>query len=188
MSSYPEQERALTYLRRRGTEAPLAAIRERVAETYREIEAAASGIDEARAAARPPSGGWCVMEVVDHLTLTDRAAAEQLRVLLAGQSSPEAVPAGLLSPDPFAMPWPTLLGEFRRVHRELLAILDGASEHASLVPKAKIEMVVKHQRPDGTLEPIHWFEHFDWKAFAITFHAHNREHLAQIGRILAATA
>ena len=47
-------------------------------------------------------------------------------------------------------------------------------------------MVVKCADPDGSLRPVHWLERFDWKAFAILLHAHNREHMAQIQRTLAA--
>jgi len=47
-------------------------------------------------------------------------------------------------------------------------------------------MVVKCARPDGALEPVSWLERFDWKAFSVLLHAHNREHIAQVERILNA--
>jgi hypothetical protein len=49
-------------------------------------------------------------------------------------------------------------------------------------------MVIKRARPDGSFEPVHWVERFDWKAFAVLIHAHNREHVDQVERILAAVA
>ena len=39
---------------------------------------------------------------------------------------------------------------------------------------------------DGTLAPVSWVERFDWKSYSILLHAHNREHIAQVQRILSA--
>ena len=47
-------------------------------------------------------------------------------------------------------------------------------------------MVVKCAGSDGTLAPVSWVERFDWKAYSILLHAHNREHIAQVQRILSA--
>ena len=47
-------------------------------------------------------------------------------------------------------------------------------------------MVVKCATPDGALEPVHWVERVDWKAFAVVIRVHVLEHLHQIERTLAA--
>ncbi|HEX4951785.1 MAG TPA: DinB family protein [Thermoanaerobaculia bacterium] len=184
MSLLPEQERALAYVRRRGTEAPLEAIRSRVAGTYAEIEALVEGVAEGLARQRPEPGSWSVLEVVDHLVESDRPAVAQLRELLAGRSSEQVIAAGMQSTDPSAQAWTALLASFRAVHGEILALLDGADDTLPLTATAPVEMVVKHTAPEGTLRPVHWVERFDWKAYAILLHAHNREHISQVQRIL----
>ncbi len=188
MSLVPEQERALAYMRRRGSEAPLEAIRSRVAGTYAEIEALVAAVEEGLVRQRPEPSSWSVLEVVDHLVESDRPAVAQLRELLAGRASEEAIPAGLQSPEPLAADWPALLDRFQTVHREVLALLDTAREDLPLTATAPVEMVVKHAAPDGTVRPVHWIERCDWKAYAILLHAHNREHIGQIGRVLSRLA
>ena len=183
----PEQRAALGYARRRGTEAPLDAIRSRVAGTFAEIEALVAPLAAADAAWRPAPGAWSVHEVVDHLVESDRRGAEQLAGLVAGRSAGSPIPAGLLSVDPAAVGWDELRARFAAVHRDVVAVLDGASDATPLAATAPVEMVVKCAGPDGAIEPVHWIERFDWKAFAILVHAHNREHIAQIQRTLAAT-
>jgi hypothetical protein len=183
----PEQDAALGYARRRGTEAPLAAIRSRLAGTCAEIEDLVAPLTEEEAARRPAPGSWCVHEVVDHLVESDHRASEQLAELVAGRSVVSHIPAGLLSAAPFATPWAGLRARFAAVHRDVLAILDGASDAAPLTATAPVEMVVKCAGPDGSATPVHWIERCDWKAFAILVHAHSREHIAQIRRILTAT-
>jgi hypothetical protein len=126
--------------------------------------------------------------VVDHLVESDRRGADQLAALVAGTSVTAHIPAGLQSPDPLATPWSELRARFAAVHRDLLAILDGASDATPLAATTPVEMVVKCAGPDGTTRPVHWIQRFDWKAFAILVHAHNREHIGQIQRVLAATA
>jgi hypothetical protein len=185
---HPEQLAALAYARRRGTEAPLEAIRSRVAGTYAGVEALVEPLGPELARRRPAPGSWSVHEVVDHLVLSDRPAVGQLTRLIAGETVEESIPAGLLSAEPFATAWPSLLDSFRAVHRAVLATLDTASDATPLAATAPVVMVVKCAGPDGVRTPIHWLERFDWKAFAILLHAHNREHIDQIRRVLAITA
>lgn len=186
MTLYPEQERALAYARRRGTEAPLAGIRERVAASYALFEERVAEIPAELARRRPAPGAWSVQEVVDHLVESDAPATGQLESLLAGRDVDEPIPAGLQSSDPLALDWDELRTRFREVHRTVLERLDGASDDLPQEASAPVVMVVKHARPDGSLEPVHWIERFDWKAFSILIHAHNREHLDQVERALAA--
>lgn len=182
----PEQERALSYTRKRGTEASLDAIRSKVAGTYAEFEALVEAIPADLAAEHRSTSGWSIQEVVDHLVQSDGPAVRQLAQLLAGQSVDTPIPASLQSPDPFELDWNALRSEFRRVHQEILGLLDKASDELPLTATAAVQMVVKCAGPDGSLTPVSWVERFDWKAYSILLHAHNREHIAQVNRILGA--
>ena len=96
MTLRPEQERALAYARRRGTEAPLADLRRRVAETFAALDARLASIPAAHAHIRPAPAAWSVHEVVDHLIVSHRPAMDLLRTLLAGRELEGGlVPAGL---------------------------------------------------------------------------------------------
>ncbi|MGH9380369.1 MAG: DinB family protein [Thermoanaerobaculia bacterium] len=184
MDLLPEQERALGYIRRRGTEAPLAEIRSRVADAYREIEMLVAPVEAALARRRPVPSSWSVHEIVDHLVESERPAAWQLAQLLAGRLVDDPIPAGLQSPQPFEVEWQTLLERFRGAHERILELLGSASDDLSLTPTAPVELVVKCASPDGTLRPVHWFERLDWKAYAVVIPMHNREHVGQIQRAL----
>jgi hypothetical protein len=159
-------------------------IRSRVAATYSEIEAIAEGVPAEKVQRRPTPSSWSVYEVVDHLIESDRPAVRQLAELLAGRSVDPHIPAGLQSPQPFTADWPALLNQFRAVHQQILALLASATDDVPLAGTAPVEMVVKCAAPDGTLQPVHWIERFDWKAYSILLHAHNREHIGQLQRIL----
>lgn len=185
MNLRPEQERALAYARRRGTEAPLAEIVSRLAVTFADFEALLEPISTAMARARPAPGSWCVQEIVDHLLVSDRGALEQLRQLLSGESPGEPIPAGLQSPEPLARDWPGLVADFRLLHQRIIHLLGSASDDVPFLAEAPVEMVVKCADPDGRVSAVHWVQTFDWKAFAILVHAHSREHLAQAQRAMA---
>jgi len=187
MSFRAEQKRALDYARRRGTDAPVEAIRERVAATFATLDALVETIAPAVARDHRSTSAWSIHEVVDHLVESDRPAVEQLAQLLAGQSVEKAIPASLQSAAPLAKDWNDLRAQLRGVHSDLLAVIAVATGDEPTVATASVQMVVKCAAADGTLEPVAWLERFDWKAFAILLHAHNREHIAQIQRILAAT-
>jgi hypothetical protein len=182
----PEQARALAYIRAKGTEAPLARVRERVVAAFVEIEALLGSIGEAEARARPLPG-WCVQEVVDHLVESHRPAVDQLEAVFAGRPPGEAIPAGLLSADPLGRSWSALLGDLRAIHARLLARLAGEDAPAGSA-RIPVVMVVKVREPDGSLVPAHWVDEFDAKAFALLAGLHTREHTNQVRRILAAVA
>jgi hypothetical protein len=186
MSFRPEQQRALDYARRRGTDAPVEAIRERVAATFATLDALVETIAPEVAREHRGTSAWSIQEVVDHLVESDRPAIEQLSQLLAGNDVGEPIPASLQSAAPLAKDWTSLRAELRGIHRDLVALLAAATGDEPTTATAPVQMVVKCARPDGSLEPVTWLERFDWKAFAILLHAHNREHIAQIQRILAA--
>lgn len=186
MSLLPEQLRALGYAQRRGTEAPLESIRTKVAGTYSALAALVEAVPADVARERRSTSGWSVQEVVDHLVESDRLAVDQLGRLLAGEPVDEPIPASLQSPRPLDRDWAALLRELRAVHSGVLGLLAAATDDLPLIATAPVQMVVKCAGPDGTLEPVSWLERFDWKAFSILLHAHNREHIAQVERILYA--
>lgn len=184
-----EQEAALAYARRRGTEAPVAAIAERLRRTFGELDALLDSVPEALAARSPAPGSWSVREVVDHLVVTHRWAAAQLRELVAGRVPAEgAIPASLQSEAPEATPWLELADALERVHADFLHAVEATPDATPLDARAPVVMMVKCARPDGSLEPVRWVESFDWKAFAILFRMHAHEHLGQIRRVLAAAS
>lgn len=185
MSLLPEQLRALAYVRKRGTDAPVDSIRERVAATYAEFETLVAGIAAPAALESRSPTQWSVQEVVDHLVESDRPAVEQLARLLGGQSCGEPIPASLQSPHPRDLDWDALRERFRTVHENILALLAQATDDIPLTATAAVQMVVKCADAEGNLRPVSWVEHFDWKAFSILLHAHNREHIAQVQRILS---
>lgn len=164
----------------------MAEIRQRVAGTYAEIESLVESLPPPQASQRTAVSGWTVHEVVYHLVLSDRPAAAQLEELLRGNTVAAAIPASLQAPEPFAVAWPALLAEFRAVHRGIIDLLAGATDEVPLTATAPVRMVVKYEGPDGVLRPVEWEERFDWKAYSILLHAHSREHIAQVHRILGA--
>jgi hypothetical protein len=181
----PEQLQALGYARRRGSESPVAEIRARVANTYRDIEALVAAVPAETARRRPAEGAWSVLEVVDHLVVSDEPAAAQLADLLAGHSRHDVIPASLQSPGANELDWDDLRRRFATVHATIVGLLATASDDLPIAATAPVEMVVKCAAADGSRKAVHWIERFDWKAFAILLHAHNREHIGQIERTLA---
>lgn len=179
----PEQERALNYLRRKGTEAPADAVRSSTGRAFRRIESLLDEIPAETASAGPPQGGWSIHEVVDHLLVSHRPSLEQLRALLAGRPPGDAVPAGLVSDDPFARSWDVLLGELKELHRDFEETLAGTSDDTPIDGRADIVMVVKAAEPDGSDTVLEWVQGFDWKAFVTGLKIHTLEHVAQIERI-----
>ena len=184
---HPEQEAALRYAREKGTEAPVASIRERMTKTFAQLETLLAALPADRVRLRPAPDRWSVHEIVDHLLESHRPAIDELRELVRGHR-PEGgpIPAHLLSADPLGRPWPGLVREISGVHRGLLAILDGTSDETPLEARAPVVMVVKVREDDGSMRPVEWVEDFDWKAFVILLRAHTLEHVAQIERTLTA--
>ena len=184
MDRKPEQRQALDYVRRKGTEAPAADVRQRLAIAFREIEALLEAVPAELTGRRPEPAAWSVHEVVDHLVESHRPAAHQLDQLLAGVSPADPIPAGLLSPEPFHRDWATVTAELRTVHRALCSLLEGVGDDTPAEARAPVAMVVRCATPDGGSEPVHWIESFPWKAFALLVAVHTREHTGQIQRIL----
>lgn len=184
----PEQRRALDYVRAKGSDAPVAEVRRRVAEAFTEIDELLASVPTAQTGRRPDAVSWSTHEVVDHLVESHRPAVRQLESLLAGTSPAKAIPAGLLSQEPFRRDWQAAVAELRRVNGDLLALLAGAGDETPTTARAPVEMVVRCATPDGGSEPVHWIDRFDWKAFALLLALHTREHAVQVRRILARLA
>lgn len=186
MELRPEQEAVLEYARRKGTEAPVGSIRERLAGTFEELDTLVAGVPAEVAARRPEAGGWSVQEVVDHLVVSHRRALQELRSLLAGRPPEnDPIPASLQSDAPLARPWYELREDLERTHAAFLAAVTGAGDDAPTTARAPVVMVVKCATPGGGTEPVQWVQSFDWKAYAILVRGHSLEHRNQVRRILA---
>jgi hypothetical protein len=186
MTMPPEQVKAKAYLREKGTDAPLAQIRERVADAFTTMEAVLDSITESQAGQPPGGGEWSVHEVVDHLVETHPRALEEMRALMDNRHSPVSpIPAGLQSARPMARRWDDLRASLRRLHHDVLETLDRATDRPTEA-RAPIIMVINVRQADGTVKPLHWTEPCDWKACAVIFRLHELDHLTQIRKALRA--
>jgi hypothetical protein len=184
MTTPPEHVRARAYLLEKGTRAPVAQIRARVADTFAALEVLLDAVDERRARRAPGGGEWSVHEILDHLVETHPRALDEMRALLENRHSPVSpIPAGLQSADPAARGWDELRGELRRLHAEVLDALATAPDRLTDV-RAPIVMVINTRQPDGTVTPMQWIEECDWKACAIIFRLHELDHLGQARKTL----
>ena len=173
---HEEQRRALDYLARKGTHAPVERLRAQVREAFATIESAfdAVGADDRERA--PAPGKWSPHEILDHLVLSHAPAVAQFESLLAGIApAGDAVRADLHRDE--RPSWDELRGELSAIHRRFESLLDKADDDVSLEAKAPVVMVIKI---DGA--PKHWIEHFDWKAFVQTIRVHTLEHHRQLLR------
>lgn len=186
MTRHPEQARALSYLRRRGTDADPHELRERVARTLGRLERRLDEVDSETARRRPDESTWSVQEVVNHLTVSLEPGVGQLEALVEGCSPGKAVAAGLLDNDALSVPWPAALARLRAVQAAFLEVLDRAIEsEAALDRTVPAVMVVKVDDESGKAVPLEWIEELDWKSFAVIPHVHTFEHLDQIRRTLS---
>ena len=183
MTLYPEQLRALDYLKRKGTDAPADEIRSKLADAFDKLEAAVAAVPVSLRQVAPGPGKWSVHEILDHLVESNHPALGQLMFLLDGRT-PEgaAIPASLQSADPLSRPWRQVVAELEALHTAFLRILERATDSHRLDVSAPVVIVVKVQRPDGSLEPVQWEERLDWKAFVQALRVHTLEHLSQVTR------
>jgi hypothetical protein len=181
----PEQIKAREYLYRKGTLLAPNVIHERVSAAFRATEEFLGGVLEAEAGRRPEPGEWSVQEVVDHLVLTHRPSIEELRCLLRGERPAGGpIPASLMSRAPLDRPWAELVGELKRLHSEILAILAKIPDGFTSEARAPAVLVINAKNPDGSESPLHWVEELDWKAYAVIFRLHEVDHLNQAKRAL----
>jgi DinB superfamily len=177
---HPEQQRALDYLARRGTQAPASELLAQLQHAFRSVEELFESVGIEQRGQPPAPGKWSPHQILDHLVLSHEPAIAQLESLLAGVSPPGvAIPAGLQSPDAERKSWDELIDRMRGMHRAYVRLVASANDQLSLEPKATIEMVVK---VDG--QPVHWHEQADWKAFVQGVRVHTLEHRSQLERCL----
>ena len=101
--------KAREYFAARGTLAPAAALRERIAEAFDSLETFLDTVPPAAAARTAIAGEWTIHEIVDHLVETHRPGLDELWCLLAGRRPPgEAIPAGLQPCDGLRRAFPLL--------------------------------------------------------------------------------
>jgi hypothetical protein len=181
--------RAREYFRTRGSSAPAAAVRKRIAEAFGALDSFLQPISAATAARAVIPGEWSIQEIVDHLVETHRPGLDELWCLLAGRRPPgEPIAAGLSSKSPLHRPWPWLRAELDRIHGEILRTLAAAPPDFATDARAPIVMVVNVPDEGGTVVPVHWIEDLDWKAYAITWRLHVLDHLKQARKVHAALA
>jgi hypothetical protein len=185
--THPEQVRALEFIARKGTQAPVETLRSQLAAAFRTTEELFATVAPAERSVSPAPGKWSPHEILDHLVVSHRPALPQIQALLAG-TSPEgvAIPAGLTTPATERPDWDALLRELKGIHRDCEALAEGADDSLSLEPKAVVEMVVKVAAGEGEPVPVHWHERFDWKAMLQIVRAHTLEHRGQLERALGA--
>jgi DinB superfamily len=183
------QARARAYFESQRALAP-AGIREGIVAAFEALNAVLRSVPPDRVARRPAPGEWCVGEVVDHLVETYRPGVDELRCVLAGQRPPGApIPASLQSKAPLLRPWPWLLDELRRAHRDVVDLIAGVPEGFQTDARVPIVMVVNVTGADGVVRPLHWVEELDWKAYAIaSWRLHPIDHMKQAKRALTAAA
>lgn len=183
------KSRAREYLSAKGTLVPGAVIHERVAAAFDALDTFLDRVPAERAALRPIAGEWSIQEIADHLLETHRPGLDELRCLLAGQRPPgEPIPAGLQSKAPRLRPWPWLLAELERLHRDIRDALGAVPPDFATEARAPLVMVVDMKEADGGTRPVHWVEELDWKAYAIVWRLHAIDHLNQAKKVLAACA
>jgi hypothetical protein len=179
--------RAREYFRTRGTDAPLAEIRIRVADAFAALDALVAPLAPGEAARVSIAGEWTVHEIVDHLIETHRPGLDELWCLLGGRRPPGVpIPASLQSKAALLRPWSWLREELRRVHGGILETLASARDDFATDARAPLVMVVNVKAPDGMVTPLEWVEDLDWKAYAITWRLHALDHLNQARKVLAA--
>ena len=181
-------EKAREYFRTKSAQAPVAVLRERIAEPCRAVEALLAPLSAAQAARATLPGEWTIQEIVDHLVETYRPGLDELWCLLAGRRPPgEPIPASLQSKAPLLRPWPWLLDELRRLHTEVLRTLDAVPADFVTDAMAPLVMVINVKDAHGKTTPLEWVEDLDWKSYAIvSWRLHAIDHLNQARKVLAA--
>jgi hypothetical protein len=182
------KQKARDYLRARASDVAAAVVHERVATALAAYEQFVASVDAATAGRCTIPGEWTIQENVDHLVETYRPGVDELRCLLAGERPPgRPIPADLRSKAPRLRPWSWLLDELRRLHADTLALLAAVPTDFETTARAPLVMVVNVPLSSGGVEPVHWVEELDWKAYAIvSWRLHAIDHLNQAKKVLAA--
>jgi hypothetical protein len=84
-------------------------------------------------------------------------------------------------------PWPWLLDELRRAHRDVVEVLTAVPPAFETDARVPIVMVVNVAGADGLVRPLHWVEDLHWKAYAMaSWRLHAIDHMKQARKIVAA--
>lgn len=187
ISLYPEQVRAMDYLRLKGTVAPLAQLRSQIQAAFDKLESVIASVPPGLRQVAPADRAWTIHEILDHVVVCHEWAVRELRGLIAGTCPEgEPIPPGLVSAAPFETSWRSLEERLHSMHRDFLDAVNAADERVSLEVRAPVVMVVKVPGADGKPTPVAWTYDLDWKAYAQAFRVHTLEHVEQINRTLAA--
>ena len=174
------RDRIMAHVRSRGTHAEPAAVHQKLAAAYAQLDTTLARLSPDEAAAAP--GDWSVRDVADHLLESERPGLDELRCLVAGEApGGPPIPASLRSKAPQHRPWPWLCAELARVHADIVEAVASGPPPAAGEPTAP---AVFWAEVGG--EPVEWIEELDWRAYAAILRVHALEHLAQIRDILAA--
>jgi hypothetical protein len=181
------RDRARAYFQGKRALTP-AQIRGQIVAAFDALDAALASVPPGHVPRRPQPGEWAVGEVVDHLVETYRPGVDELRCLLAGQRPPgPPIPAALQSKAPLLRPWPWLLEELRRAHRDVIELLDAVPPDFDTEARVELVMVVNVTGDDGVVRPLQWVEELDWKAYALaSWRLHAIDHMKQVRKIVAA--
>ena len=176
----PEQQRAMDYLAKKGTNAPAEKLRQQLADAFAAVERTFDDVPDEKRESAPAAGKWSPHEILDHLVLSHGPAIEQFASLLEGVSpGGVAIPADLHRDE--RPEWSESRTQLGEIHRQFLRLMESASDAVPLEAKAVIEIVVKVDS-----QPKHWFEHLDWKAFIQGVRVHTVEHQMQLVRTIEA--
>jgi hypothetical protein len=174
----PEQQRAIDYLAKKGTNAPADKLRQQLADAFAAVERAFDDVPDEKRESAPAAGKWSPHEILDHLVLSHGPAIEQFASLLEGVSPGGiAIPADLHRDE--RPVWSELRTQLGEIHRQFMRLMESATDDVPLEAKAVIEIVVKVDS-----KPTHWFERIDWKAFIQGIRVHAVEHQKQLERTI----
>ena len=178
----------IDHLKTRAVELSTAEICARVRTATADFEASFDDISEDYARARPISGKWTILEVLDHMAQTQVRAAEELRHLFAGRRPPlPPVYEGLKSGAASWAPLSQIAGDVREANRELLAVLTEAKDPPSPAKVATV-IVANSKLPGGSVKPQIFLYDLDWREYALLQRLHLIDHRRQIKELREAIA
>lgn len=195
----PESVRMIEYLEARAQSLTAREICERVRVAARALEDVASSADRKLIRRRPGPGKWHMADVLDHISQTQIRGAEELRHLVSGRRPPgppvyEALKSGASD----WAPWSTLVAGLHDANREMVAVLETATDAAgqppsdslvaTAVPTVRTLLVANTVRDDGRLVPQLFFADLRWKEYALLQRLHLLDHRTQMNKLIAKCA
>jgi DinB family protein len=194
-----ESVRMIEYLRVRARSLTATEICERVRAAAAELESVISSADHSLVRLRPFPGKWHMADVVDHISQSQVRGAEELRHLLSGRRPPgppvyEALKSGASE----WAPWSTLVSGLQDANREMVAVLESASDRSDSSapalppggggPTACTLLVANSRRADGEPEPQLFVAELHWSEYALLQRLHLLDHRTQMKKLIAGCA